>query len=90
MAHCRHGSSACKQVYGSLKLFDIYYQTLAATSLLMSIGISVEFVAHPIAAYEFATGSRDQRLATAMSMTVRYTVRRSIVPDVPPTSSCCV
>lgn len=59
----------CVQVYGSLYVWDIDYQVLATTSLLMSIGISVEFIAHPVAAYEFAVGSRNERLAQAMSMT---------------------
>merc|ERR1711971_740057 len=43
----------CCEVYGSLYALDINYQTLAATSMLMAIGISVEFIAHPVAAYEF-------------------------------------
>jgi len=59
----------CVEVYGSLYLFDISYQTLACTSMLMSIGISVEFVAHPVAAFEFAVGSRRERLAEAMRRT---------------------
>jgi len=59
----------CVEVYGSLATLDISYQTLAASSLLMSIGIAVEFVAHPIAAFEFATGTRDERLAKAMGRT---------------------
>ena len=50
-------------------VFDIYFQTLAATSMLMSIGIAVEFIAHPVAAYEFATGTRNERLAAAMAST---------------------
>ena len=37
--------------------------------MLMSIGISVEFVAHPVAAFEFAVGSRKERLAEAMRRT---------------------
>jgi len=59
----------CVQVYGSLYLFDISYQTLACTSMLMSIGIAVEFVAHPVAAFEFAVGTRRERLAEAMRRT---------------------
>jgi len=57
------------EVYGSLAVLDIQYQTLAATSMLMSMGISVEFVAHPVAAFEFATGTRSERIAEAMSKT---------------------
>lgn len=59
----------CVQVYGSLYVLDIYYQTLACTSMLISIGISVEFIAHPVAAYEFATGTRAERLVQAMAHT---------------------
>ena len=39
-----------------VSLLPLCVQTLAATSMLMSIGIAVEFIAHPVAAYEFATG----------------------------------
>jgi len=59
----------CLQVYGSLYALDINYQTLACTSMLISIGISVEFVAHPVAAYEFASGTREDRMLQAMSHT---------------------
>merc|ERR1712226_384791 len=52
-----------------LVVFDISYQPLACSSLLMSIGIAVEFVAHPIAAFEFASGNRRERLADAMRRT---------------------
>ena len=55
----------CIEIYGSLYAWDISYQTLAATSMLMSIGISVEFIAHPLAAFEFAIGTRDERLVEA-------------------------
>jgi len=61
--------AVCVQVYGSLAVLDISYQTLACTSLLISIGIAVEFVAHPVAAYEMATGTRNERLAQAMHQT---------------------
>lgn len=37
--------------------------------MLTSIGIAVEFTAHPVAAFEFATGTRDERLAVAMKRT---------------------
>lgn len=37
--------------------------------MLISIGISVEFVAHPVAAYEFASGTREDRMLQAMSHT---------------------
>lgn len=57
------------QVYGALYLLDISYQSLSTVNLLISIGIAVEFVAHPVAAFEFAKGTRDERLATAMSRT---------------------
>lgn len=48
---------------------DRYAQTYAATALLISIGISVEFVGHPIAAYELASGTSNERLAQAMAAT---------------------
>ena len=59
----------CVEVYGSLKMWNITFQNLAATSMLMSIGIAVEFVAHPVARYEFAVGTRNERLADAMAAT---------------------
>jgi len=59
----------CLEVYGSLYVFGVDYQTLAATSVIASIGVSVEFVAHTVAAFEFASGSRDQRLGEALSKT---------------------
>jgi len=42
--------------------------------MLMSIGISVEFIAHPVAAYEFSEGTRNERLAQAR---LRCTLTRS-------------
>jgi len=61
----------CVQVYGSLApyVLDVSYQTLAATTMLMSIGMSVEFIAHPVAAFEFAVGTRAERLQAAMRKT---------------------
>merc|ERR1712196_725563 len=59
----------CIEVYGSLYVLGINYQTLATTSMLTSIGIAVEFVAHPVAAFEFASGDRNKRLASAMAIT---------------------
>merc|ERR1719421_480858 len=55
----------CLEVYGSLYAFGVHYQTLAATSIIAAIGIGVEFVAHAVAALEFAAGTRDERLAEA-------------------------
>jgi len=57
------------EVYGALYVFDISYQSFSTVSMLTSIGIAVEFTAHPIAAFEFASGTRNQRLATAMQRT---------------------
>merc|ERR1712226_817054 len=70
----------CVEVYGSLApyVLDISYQTLAATTMLMSIGVSVEFVAHPIAAYEFAVGTKAERLATGMRKTFLPVVQGAI------------
>jgi len=59
----------CAEVYGSLYVLDISYQTLAASSMLMSIGIAVEYTAHTVAAFEFASGTRNERLAKAMAKT---------------------
>merc|ERR1712110_357041 len=46
--------------------------------MLMSIGVSVEFVAHPIAAYEFAVGTKAERLATGMRKTFLPVVQGAI------------
>jgi len=59
----------CCQLYGFLYAFDIWFRELAAAPMLMSIGIAVEFVAHTVAAFEFASGSRDKRLAKALEHT---------------------
>jgi len=68
----------CCQVYGSLWVLDIKYQSLAAVSMLMSIGISVEFIAHPVAAFEFSVGTRSERLAQAMAKTAWPVVEGAI------------
>jgi len=59
------------ELYGWCAIADIYIQAPSAASLLMSLGIAVEFIVHPIAAYEFATGTRDERVATAMKLTAK-------------------
>ena len=69
----------CLEVYGSLYAFGVDYQTLAATSVIASIGVSVEFVAHTVAAFEFASGSRDQRLGEALSKTGKRRCSRRLL-----------
>ncbi|KAL1500507.1 hypothetical protein AB1Y20_013164 [Prymnesium parvum] len=57
------------EIYGFLYVTSLKYQSLVAVSMLSSLGISVEFIVHPIAAFEFAEGSRNERLAEAMRRT---------------------
>lgn len=59
----------CIEVYGSLSVWGIKLNSIAATSMIMSIGVAVEFGAHPLAAFEFSTGNRNERLAAAMKQT---------------------
>jgi len=68
----------CAEVYGSLWALGISYQTLAASIMLMSIGLAVEYTAHPIAAFEFASGTRDERLAKSMRKTAVPVVQGAI------------
>jgi len=57
------------EIYGSLAIFGLQYQSLVAISMLMSLGITVEFIVHPLAAYEFAVGTAEERISEAMRQT---------------------
>lgn len=68
----------CSELYGALYVFGISYQTLAASSMLMSIGLAVVYTAHTVAAFEFASGTRDERLAKALRRTALPVIESAV------------
>ena len=42
------------ELYGMLAIFSINYQSFVANTMLMAMGISIEFLVHPVVAYEQA------------------------------------
>ena len=66
---CSFATVVLVEIYGMLALTGLQYQSLVAISMLMALGITVEFVVHPVAAYEFASGTREERVAEAMRQT---------------------
>merc|ERR1712072_1443294 len=47
-------------------LLGIKFSAIPAASLIMAIGLAVEFTAHMVTAFEAAQGDRDERVITAM------------------------
>ena len=56
------------QIFGSLALFDIKFSAIPAVTLIMSIGIAVEFTAHICAAFESSSGTRDERMSKSLEV----------------------
>lgn len=54
------------ELYGCIAIADLRFQALLATSALMALGMAVEFTAHPIVAYGYAVGTREERVTEAM------------------------
>ena len=57
------------EVLAILMLANLSFSSLVAVALLIGMGISVEFSAHIVVGFEHATGSRMERLNTAISHT---------------------
>jgi len=57
------------EVFGILVTFAKFNMVTACT-LLMAMGMSVEFIQHNIAAFEIATGSKRERLSAALRVTL--------------------
>ncbi|KAL1508089.1 hypothetical protein AB1Y20_007682 [Prymnesium parvum] len=66
---CSFAAFVLIEIYGFLAVTGLQYQSLVAISMLMSLGITVEFIVHPVAAFEFAHGTRNERVAEAMRQT---------------------
>lgn len=54
------------QIYGLLSFLGIKFSAIPAVSLIMAIGLAVEFTAHFCVAFEFAPGTRDDRMVCAL------------------------
>ena len=57
------------ELYGFLAIVNMQFQNFVAITLLNAVAITVEFIVHPVAAYEFAKGTRNQRVGKAMAFT---------------------
>ena len=54
------------QLYGLMALFSMKMSAIPAVSLIMALGIAVEFTAHLCSAFAFASGTRDERAQAAL------------------------
>jgi len=57
------------ELYGLLYYFGLKFQEFVCVCAVMSFGIGVEFIAHPVVAYEHSTGTVAERVVEGMRRT---------------------